>query len=88
MERILYAICPRCGMRANIIRHIWSWEEYQDIVLVKCACGRSQLPYDESRVLKVDLDNPYMKEEHFDLLVPPGWTYDRWEKIIACIPRS
>ena len=47
------------------------------------------LPYSESRVMKVDLVNPYMHEEnnHFDLLLPPGWTDDMWNKLYAFLTK-
>ena len=83
MKRPLYAVCPRCGNRAEIIKMIWDWDNEQNIALVKCKCGRSQIPYSESRIHKIDLLNPYMHEEnnHFDLLVPPGWTPEMWQKL-------
>ena len=87
MERPLYAVCPRCGQKAQITKFIWDWDGEQDIALVKCRCGKSRLPYCESRVLKVDLNNPYMKEEHFDLLVPPGWNREMWEKFQGVLAR-
>lgn len=81
MNRILYAVCPRCGKRATIIRHRWDWENEQDYVLVRCTCGRFEVPYDDSRVLDIDLNNPYMEEEHFKLLLPPDWDDSRWSMI-------
>ena len=89
MKRPLYAFCPRCGNRAEITKLIWDWDRDQNIVLVKCRCGKSQLPYSESRVLKIDLNNPYMHEEmnHFDLLVPADWNREKWEKIQKCLTR-
>ena len=83
MERPLYAVCPRCGSRAKITKFIWDWEEDESIALIKCTCGKSQMPYAESRVLKIDLMNPYMHEDHFDLLVPPGWNQEMWNKVSA-----
>ena len=61
----------------------------QNIALVKCQCGRSQVPYSESRVLQIDLPNPYMHDEnnHFDLLVPPGWNEEKWQKICKQLTR-
>ncbi len=89
MKRPLYAACPRCGNRAEIIKMIWDWDNDQNLALVKCRCGTSQVPYSESRVLKIDLPNPYMHDEnnHFDLLVPPGWNEEKWEKICKQLTR-
>ena len=87
MERKTYAVCPRCGRRAEITKIIWDWDGEQDIALIKCVCGRSQLPYLESRILHIDLHNPYMKEAHFDLLVPPGWDDSMWSKVSACLQK-
>ncbi len=59
---------------------IWDWDNDQNIALVKCECGKSQIPYSESRVLKIDSLDPFIHDEenHFDLLVPPGWTDEKW----------
>jgi len=83
MERKLYAVCPRCGNRAAITKTVWDWDGEQDIALVKCTCGTSRMPCTESRIIKVDIPNPYMHEEnnHFDLLVPPGWNDQMWNRI-------
>ncbi len=83
MDRPLYAVCPRCGRRAKITKFFWDWEEDETIALIKCTCGKSQMYYAESRVLQIDLVNPYMHEEHFNLLVPPGWNRDMWNKVSA-----
>ncbi len=91
MKRKLYAACPRCGMRAEISKMVWDWDRDQNIALVKCSCtGKPQrVPYSESRVMKVDLVNPYMHEEnnHFDLLLPLGWTEDMWNKLHAFLTK-
>ncbi len=87
MDRKLYAVCPICGKRATITKFFWDWDTDQDIANVKCECGsRSRIPYTESRILHVDLNNPYMKETHFDLLLPQGWNEEMWNKVSACIP--
>ena len=91
MERKLYAACPRCGMRAEIARTYWDWDSDQDIALVRCKCtrGPQPVPFLESRVMKVDLDYPYMHDEndHFDLLLPPGWNEAMWEKLRAVLTK-
>ena len=87
MERKMYAVCPCCGRRATITKFIWSWDDEQDLALTKCECGsHSQVPYAEHRVLHVDLNNPYLKETQFDLLLPQGWNEKMWAKVSACIP--
>ena len=88
MVRELYAVCPKCRKRARIQSHRWDWDQDEDIVLVKCTCGCAEMPYRESNILPVDLNNPYMKENNFDLLIPPGWEGDRyemWNKIGKCL---
>ena len=88
MKRKLYAVCPKCGRRAAIISHRWDWNNEEDIVLVKCTCGRTEMPYRESNILPVDISSPYMKENNFDLLIPPGWEKDQralWNKVGRCL---
>ncbi len=89
MERKMYAVCPCCGRRATITKFIWSWDDEQDLALIKCECGsRSQMPYAEHRVLHIDIDDPYVKNQndtHFDLLIPQGWNEKMWKKVRACI---
>ena len=88
MTRELYAVCPKCGKRARIQSHRWDWEREEDMVLVKCTCGRAEMPYRESNILPVDINNPYLKENNFDLLIPPAWAADRynlWNKIGKCL---
>lgn len=84
MKRELYAFCPKCCKRAKIIKFVWDWDGEQSVAIVKCSCGKWPLPYSESRVLKIDFDNCYMHEAHFDLLVPPGWNQDMWNKLSKC----
>ena len=60
----------------------------EDIVTVKCTCGRTEMPYRESNILPVDISSPYMKENNFDLLIPPGWEKDQralWNKVGRCL---
>ena len=83
MGRPLFAVCPRCGNRADLTKIIRDREEEESIALIRCTCGRSQMVFTESRILHIDLDNPYMRENHFDLLLPPGWTKDMWNRISA-----
>lgn len=88
MTRELYAVCPKCGMRARSQSHRWDWERDEDVVLVKCTCGKSEMPYRESNILPVDLNNAFVKENNFDLLIPPAWAADRynmWNKIGKCL---
>ena len=88
MKRELYAVCPRCGNKARIVSHRWDWDAEQDYVRVKCTCGGSEVPYSENRVIQIDLNNPYMQQDHFDLLIPVGWDTDRyemWNKIGKCL---
>ena len=89
MDRPLYAACPRCGMRAEIEKFLWNWEEDESEALVRCRCGRSRLPYLESRVIPVDIPNPYMHEEnnHFDLLVPAGWNDEMLKRFMKPLER-
>lgn len=84
MKRPLYAACPLCGNRAQITKMVWDWDRDENVALIKCDCGnKARLPYSESRVIRIDINNPYMHEEnnHFDLLVPPGWTEEKWERL-------
>ena len=83
MERKLYAVCPRCGSRARIVKFIRGRDEGEKAAEIRCACGPGRVPYAESRILQIDLDNPYMRESHFDLLLPPGLTRNLWNKVSA-----
>ena len=85
MEKLPYAVCPRCGMRAVITGTIHDWEGEEEIALVKCHCGRSQVPLLESRIIHIDLGNSPYRKDHFDLLLPPGWTKDMWDRISRCL---
>ena len=89
MERKMYAVCPCCGGRATITKFIWSWEDEQDLALIKCECGsRSQVPYAEHRILHIDINDPYIRDRndtHFDLLIPQGWNEKMWNKVRASI---
>ena len=81
MTRPLYAVCPRCGKRAKIIKFIRNDEEDERDALIKCTCGRYQIPYLEGQVVPIDLVNPYMKEDHYDLLIPAALTEEMWNRI-------
>ncbi len=88
MVRELYAVCPKCGKRARIQSHRWDWDRDEDIVIVKCVCGRAEMPYRESNILPIDSCNPFIKENNFDLLIPPEWVedqYNLWNKIGKCL---
>ena len=86
MERVLYAACPRCGKRADIVSHYWNWDLDMDVCRVKCECGMSEIPYSESRIIPVDVRNPYLRQENFDLLIPEGYDRDNlWNKISKCL---
>ena len=86
MSREIYAICPRCGKRAVIVSHRWDWDADRDMARLKCICGSAEVPFEESRVLDINLNNPYVKQTQFKLLIPAG--YDRedlWNKIGNCL---
>ena len=86
MNRPLYAVCPRCGKRAKITSTARGRDEDEKIAQVKCTCGTAQLPYREGQILKIDLNNPYMQEDHYDLIIPPGWDRNMWNKVSAVLP--
>ena len=86
MNRPLYAVCPSCGNKAAVRKFSWNGEEEETHAVIRCICGRYQVPYSVSRVLPVDLCNPYMPEEHFDLLIPAEWDRDLWNRISRCLP--
>ena len=89
MDNQVYALCPRCGKRARIISHRWDWDQDQDYAQLRCDCGRSELPYLESRIIDINLRNPYMKQCRFRLLIPPGLDRDNmWNKIGKCLTDS
>ena len=85
MEKELIAVCPRCGMRAKVVSYRYDWDRDMDMAQLKCRCGRSEVPYLESRVLDVDLRNPYMREEHFRVLIPETMDETTWSKISKCL---
>ena len=88
MTKEIYAVCPRCGKRARIVSYRWDWDAYESFAQVKCVCGKSEIPYDDDRVLDIDLNNPYMAETHYKLLFPRGWDTDRfdlWSRISECL---
>ena len=89
MAKELFAVCPRCGRRAKVVSFRISWEFEEKIAQVQCLCGRSEIPYSPRRVLPVDLNNPYMREQHFDLLLPVYLGRDNlWNKIGQCLMAS
>ena len=85
MNRPLYAVCPRCGKRAKITGTARGRDEDEKIAQVKCTCGTAQLPYREGQILRIDLNNPYMQEDHYDLIIPPGWDRNMWNKVSAVL---
>ena len=89
MEKKRYAVCPRCGKRAKILSYRWDWDAQQDFAKVKCVCGVSEVPFDENRIVDIDLNNPYMEVTHFRLLMPAGMDREgTWNKIGGCLMRS
>lgn len=88
MERTLYAVCPCCGKRAKIASHRWDWNEGQDFAQVKCSCGTREVPFDQERIVDIDLDNPYMEQTHFRLLMPAGMQAETWNMIGGCLMES
>ena len=82
MDQELYAVCPRCGDRGKVASLRWDWERGESFARVKCACGKSEIPYAESRVLEVSTNNPYLRRDHFRLLIPESWERDdKWHKV-------
>ena len=88
MEKELIAVCPRCGMRAKVMSYRYDWDRDEDMAQLKCRCGRSEVPYLESRVVDVDLRNPHMKEQHFKVLIPEHMDEKTWNKISKCLTAS
>ena len=86
MNRTLYAVCPCCGRRAEVRKLCWNYEEEETSAVIRCMCGLFRVPYSERRIIPIDLNNPYMPEEHFDLLVPAGWHGDIWNRLSRCMP--
>ena len=85
MERKLYAVCPKCGKRAGVISIRWDWDAQQDFAKLRCVCGTAEVPFDENRVVDIDLDNPYMEQTHFRLLMPVGMEERTWNMIGGCL---
>ena len=88
MEKELIAVCPKCGMRAKVASYRYDWDRDEEMAQLKCQCGKSEVPYLESRVLDVDLSNPYMKETHFRVLIPENMDEKTWSKISRCLTAS
>ena len=85
MSEIIYAVCPRCGKRAAILSCRYDWDRDQDYARLKCACGKAEVPFAESRIRDVDLCNPYLKEERFRILIPEDWNEDTQYTVIGGI---
>ena len=86
MKKELFAVCPRCGKRARIVSYRWDWYRGESIAQIRCTCGRSEMPYEESRVIPVDIRDPYQPREQFDLLIPESWVLgNMWNKIGQCL---
>lgn len=85
MEKTLIAVCPRCGMRAKVVSYRYDWDRDEQMARLKCTCGPSEVPFLESRVVDVDLHNPYMKEQHFRVLIPESMDDDTWNRISKCL---
>ena len=81
MERELYAVCPGCGNRAKIISYCWNWDQDQAFAKIRCVCGIREVPFEEERVVDIDLNNPYMQEAHFRLLIPANMPEKTWNMI-------
>ena len=90
MEKELFAVCPRCGKRAKILSYRWDWDAQQDFAKIRCVCGNiCEVPFDENRIVDIDLNNPYMEVTHFRLLMPAGMDREGvWNKIGGCLMRS
>lgn len=89
MEKTLYAVCPKCGKRGKVLSCRWDWDAQQDFAKVKCVCGTWEVPFDENRIVDIDLDNPYMEITHFRLLMPAGMENNGvWNKIGGCLMHS
>ena len=85
MEKELIAVCPKCGKWAKIMSRRWDWDRDEEMAQLKCQCGRSEVLFLESRVVDVDLCNPYMKEQHFQVLIPDNMDEKTWSKISKCL---
>lgn len=85
MEKELIALCPRCGMRARILSYRYDWDRDETMARLKCTCGKSEVPFLESRVVDVDLRNPFMHEQHFRVLIPEEMNTETWNKISRCL---
>jgi len=74
MNRPMFAICFRCGKRARIVSRRYDWDTDEDICGIRCECGLySEAPLRESRILRIDVNDPYVENAHYDLLAPGSW---------------
>ena len=87
-DKDIIAICPRCGMRAKIVSHRYDWYRDEDMARLKCQCGKSEVPFLESRVVDVDLRDPYLKESRFRVLIPENMDEKTCSKISKCLTAS
>ena len=85
MEKELIAICPRCGMRADIVSYRYDWDRDETMAQLKCPCGRSEVPFLESRVVDDDFYDPYLKNVYFRILLPEDRDENTWRKINKCL---
>ena len=59
--------------------------EETEVVINNASSTRRQVVHS----VKVDLNNPYMEETHFKLLIPMNYDYDgMWNKIGGCLMAS
>ena len=85
MEKDIVAICSRCGKRAKVVSYRYDRDRDETMAQLKCTCGKTEVPFLESRVLDVDLCNPYMKEQHFRVLIPENMDEQTWSRISRCL---
>ena len=88
MEQTIYAVCPNCAKRGKILGYRWDWDAQQDFAKVKCQCGTHEVPFDENRVVEINLNNPYMKLTYFRLLIPPNMDNQTWNMVGGCLMHS
>ncbi len=88
MEQTIYAVCPKCAKRAKILGYRWDWDAQQDFAKVKCMCGTHEVPFDENRVVEINLNNPYMELTRFRLRIPVNMNNETWNRVGGCLMRS
>ena len=65
------AVCPRCGWRADIMSYRYDWDQDETMAQLKCKqCGRSEVPFLESRIEDVDIIHPLLKKNQYRVLLP------------------